>query len=181
MREKGGFITQETRNHWNLALPCLPPPDEFVLRRLCDSVRKSLREEKELGSRRDKLIEFFRNAVRSERDGVPSIKLETIMNTRLDKLLREMLAAEPHPDSIPVQFRADIFTAERLQSQWLARFREEYPGLDNERYARLTRSGGRLENMVFNDAAQDIPEFWEAKKSENISECEGNATFQEGQ
>lgn len=103
------------------------------------------------------------------------------MNTRLDKLLCEMLAAENHPDPIPMPLRADIFTAERLQSQWLARFRDDYPGLDNERYACLTRSGGRLENMVFNDAAQRIAEFWEARKSENISECEGNATFREGQ
>ena len=151
------------------------------MRRLCDIVRKSLREEKELGSRRDKLVEFFDNAVRRERDDVPSIKVETNMNTRLDKLLCEMPAAENHPDPIPVQFRADITTTERLQSRWLARFRDDYTGLDNERYARLIRSGGRLENMVFNDAAQSVPEFWEAKRSENISECEGNATFREGQ
>ncbi|KFH49037.1 hypothetical protein ACRE_002260 [Hapsidospora chrysogenum ATCC 11550] len=175
-----GSITLETRDHRNLALPSLPPPDEFVLRRLCDSGRESLREEKELGPHRDRLIEFLGNAVRSERDGVPSIGLGTIMNTRLDKLLCEMLAAKNHPDPIPMPLRADIFTAERLQSQWLARFRDDYFGLDNERYARLTRSGGRLENMVLNDAAQRIPEFWEAKKSENISECEGNATFREG-
>lgn len=155
-------------------------PDDIVLERLCDDVRKSLAEEKGLGPRRDKLMEVLENTVRSESDGVPTISLDTIRNSRLDKLLSDMLNAANHPDPIPSRFCADLCVAESLQRQWKSRFRDSYSDLDNDRYARLTSPGGRLESMVFNEAAQNNHEIWQAKKSENLSECEGNA-FREGQ
>lgn len=152
-----------------------------MLQNLCDDVRSSLGEEKELGARRDELMQILVNAVNSECDGVPTISLDKVNNAHLDKLLYDMLDASNRPDSIPAQFRADLCVAESLQRRWRLLFGDAYSGLDDERCARLTAPGGRLENMVFNEAARNNHEWWQAKKSENLSECEGDATFIEGQ
>lgn len=160
------------------------PPDDKALLALCDQCRKSLQEDKSLGTRRNELIKVLRTAVKSECDGAPTLSFSTIDVARLDKLLAEILNAENHPSPLPVQFRADIQIAESLQRQWRARFRESYFGLDHKRYVSLTAPGGKLDNMVFKEGEEENApnkNFWEARRSsEKLSECEGTDEFAEG-
>lgn len=157
------------------------PPDDQALLSLCDDVRSSLQEKKELGQKRNELMQVLGAAVKSECDGVPTITIQTIRITRIDKLLSEMLKTEYNPDVMTMKLRADLSIAESLERQWRARFKERYFTLDHYRYQKLTTIGGRLEDLVFNEAFQNTNELWLANQSGSLSEGEGNARFKDGQ
>ena len=149
---------------------------------MSDEVRLSLRRYRSLGAKRGELMGVLGAAVKYECDGALALGLETIRQTHLDKLLEDMLDPDHRPNPVPISYRADLKVAESLQRQWRARFRDSYACLDKVRSGLLRSQGGRLEKVYFDaDTDPALLDFWKAKKTERLSQCDIKGGFEEGQ
>lgn len=111
---------------------------------------------------------------------MPVLDFPTIQNARLDKLLADMLTLGHQQTSLHLRPRIDILMAERLQRLWMARFREKYFNIDKIRHQSLSKTG-RLKDVIFNIAATDSWELWQAEDCETLSGLESNLQFKPGQ
>jgi hypothetical protein len=97
-----------------------------------------------------------------------------------DKLLSDMLTPGYQQALSSPRSRVDTLMAERLQRLWMARFREKYFNIDQIRHQSLSKTG-RLKDVMFNDAATDSWDFWQAEGSKTLSGLESNLQFKPGQ
>lgn len=145
------------------------------LRSLCDDVRMNLQESGDMGPRRDEMMKFLGEAVKSECQGVPKPDFVAIKKAHLDKVLSDMLTYHPVDGNDSV--RADTSIAESLQRQWRINYQHLYFGLDQQRLRVLQGGGGRLEGLVFDPEA---PFLWMPKTYQVLSEVEENDEFPSG-
>lgn len=149
---------------------------------LCDSVRTSLRQEKNLGPNDEKIQGLLEKALKEELRHNPTLDFETLQYARLDKLLADILDPAYRPSPLPLRFRTDMVVAESLQKIWRARFRDQYFSLDQMRQRRLS-IGGEMRDIHFTAASKDPLESWTIRNScrDPISELEVKQQFEPGQ
>lgn len=155
--------------------------NEPKLLELSDDIRAQLLEGASLGDSAEIAKRTLRELVRDESGAIPVLDFATIQNARLDKLLSDMLTLGHQQALLPLRSRVDTLMAERLQRLWMARFREKYFNIDQIRHQNLSKSS-RLKDIMFNDAATDGWDLWQAEGSETtLSGLESNLQFQPGQ
>lgn len=128
-----------------------------------------------MGPRRDEMMKFLGEAVKSECQGIPKPDFVAIKKAHLDKVLSDMLTYHPVDGNDSV--RADTSIAESLQRQWRTNYQHLYFGLDQQRLRVLQGGGGRLEGLVFDPEA---PFLWMPKTYQVLSEVEENDEFPSG-
>ncbi|KJZ72163.1 hypothetical protein HIM_08428 [Hirsutella minnesotensis 3608] len=147
-----------------------PRLNEEALLELCDAARTGLAEGGMAEKVAEKVTEFLNAAVKDEAWGKATLKLSTLIKTRLDKLLTDLLRPE---NRAHVWGLSDYSVAEKLQRQWRMRFREQYFDIDQIRYAHLYKKG-LLHDVTFDDRETDATQVWRAEASEAPSEGQGN-------
>ncbi|KND95309.1 hypothetical protein TOPH_00585, partial [Tolypocladium ophioglossoides CBS 100239] len=155
--------------------------NEAALLELCDAARAGLAKGNTADAVAERAMDFLKAAVKDETYGISTIELATVRNTRIDKLLADILSPEKHAAASPPHPHPwkDLPTAERLQRQWRERFREKYFDLDQTRYLSLTKTG-HLRDVVFDDRTNDNHQLWRARHCEALSEGEGNLQYEAG-
>ncbi|PNY27898.1 Uncharacterized protein TCAP_02176 [Tolypocladium capitatum] len=153
--------------------------DEAALSELFDAARAGLVGGKTTNAVAERAMDFLKAAVEDETCGISTIELATVRNTRVDKLLADILSPDKHAAASPPHPWKDRPTAERLQRQWRVRFREKYFDLDQARYLSLTKTG-HLRDVVFDDKSNDDRRLWRARHCEALSEVEGNLQYEAG-
>lgn len=122
---------------------------------------------------------YLEDVLLDEFDGRSTVDFAVIRNSRLDKLLADMLSRENRATPTPIQFRADMATAASLQRLWRARFRAQYFEVDQARYLDLT-STGRLKDVVYS-GADEGRQIWSTRVCQELSELESNLQFEAGE
>ncbi|KAL6910642.1 hypothetical protein GGI43DRAFT_427205 [Trichoderma evansii] len=153
---------------------------EPKLLELSDDIRAHLLEDASLGDGADIIKRTLRELVRDESGAMPILDFVTIQNARLDKLLSDILTLSHQQTSLHPRPRIDTLMAERLQRLWMARFREKYFNIDQIRHQNLSKTG-RLKDVMFNNAAADNWELWQAEDCKTLSGLESNLQFKPGQ
>ncbi|POR34072.1 Uncharacterized protein TPAR_05767 [Tolypocladium paradoxum] len=153
--------------------------NEAALLELCDAARAGLAKGNTPEDTAEKAMNFLKAAAKDETYGISTIEIATVRNARMDKLLADLLSPERHVAASPTHMWKDLATAERLQRQWRARFREKYFDLDQTRYLGLTKTG-HLRDVVFDDRTNDDRHLWRARHCEALSEGEGNLQYEAG-
>lgn len=169
--EIGSFRTLGTSHELGLS--------EASLLALCDAARAGLAGADTSAATIAGAMDLLRAAVEDESRGLPTMELSTIRNTRLDKLLADILSPQNHAAAGPSCQWADVATAERLQRQWRVRFREKYFELDQSRYLALAKTG-LLQDVEFHESARHYGRLWRAKPCQVLSEGEGNLQYEAG-
>lgn len=154
--------------------------NEPKLLELSDDIRAHLLEGASLGDSAEIIKRTVRELVRDESGAIPVLDFATIQNARLDKLLSDMLTLGHQQALLSPRSRVNTLMAERLQRFWMARFREKYFNIDQIRHQNLSKTG-RLQDIMFNDAATDSWDLWQAEGTETLSGFESNLHFKPGQ
>ncbi|KAI0127760.1 PUA-like domain-containing protein [Xylariales sp. AK1849] len=175
--------------------------DKSTLLSLSDSVRASIRFDRSLlekGTNRhtltnlritseqdtERLSSFLEAVLKDEERRQPSMDVDTIEHTHLDKLLdeiiqlSEMLKSWNPSTHLPLRFRVNVAHCNKLRAIWRQRFREKYFMIDHLRCGIL--KGGPLKDVAFDSNLTYDPAKWETKLSDPMSELEGNLQFEAG-
>ncbi|UNI14242.1 hypothetical protein JDV02_000891 [Purpureocillium takamizusanense] len=153
---------------------------EAALFELCDIVRAGLvGDNSPPETATESITTFLEAAAIDEMCSIPTIPLGTIRKTRLDKLLIDILSPENHIDAGPSYPWTHVETAQRLQRQWRARFRERFFDLDQSRYRALSKTGA-LRGVTFCNVVEPDGDLWQAAACNSLSEGEGNPQYEPG-
>ena len=146
-----------------------------MLLQLCDDGRLNLQLNRRLGPTTSDIMSLLRAMAKDECRGLPTLGLDTIRYTRLDKLLMEIQKPENH-----LMSATHATVAEKLERKWRSRFKEAYFDMDQARHFHLI-SKGLLRDVMFNKQAASKYNLWQSRHNEVLSEMEGNLQYESGQ
>lgn len=149
--------------------------DSQALLQLCDLGRSNLANCKRLGSTTSDIMCLLGAMSNDEVRGLPTLELDVIRETRLDKLLVDIQKPDNHLTSV-----SHIALIQRLERRWRSRFKEDYFDMDKARQDELITTG-RLRDVIFNKTATAAFNLWQPKGNEVLSEVEGNLQYEPGQ
>lgn len=146
-----------------------------MLLHLCDEARLNLQLHRRLGPTTSDIMSLLGAMANDEYRGLQTLELDTIRDTRLDKLLIDIQKPENH-----LMSATHTTVAEKLERKWRSRFKEAYFDMDQARYFHLI-SSGLLRDVIFNKQAALRYNLWQPRHTEALSEMEGNLQYESGQ
>lgn len=157
-----------------------PMLDDGAILNLCDAARSGLRGSLGLDSKVKTVLAFLEAVLADECNPAPTMQISTIIASRLDKLLTDMLDPSTFSSHLLTSYGMDPSTPERLQRRWRSRFRERYFDLDQTRYLSLSDTG-RLQGVVFDDNTKSDTKIWCVEHRITLPTARGNPHFEAGE